>query len=84
MYAFPESNYDNIDCAISERFDQKDFLIYKDLQQVFMNAIQGMPYEEEMRRVCKTYSAEVSYGNLTIEIPVFARLVRESERKISA
>ena len=46
-----------------------------------MNAIQGMPYEEEMRRVCKTYSADVSYGNLVIDIPVFARLVPESERK---
>ena len=71
--------YDNIDRAISKRFDQADFLIYKDLQQVFMNAVQGMPYEEEMRRVCKTYSADFSYGNLAI--PVFARLVPESERK---
>ena len=59
--------YDNIDRAISERFDQADFLIYKDLQQVFMNAVQGMPNEEEMRRVCKTYSADVSYGNLTFQ-----------------
>ena len=76
--------YDNIDHAISERFNQADFLIYKDLQQVFMNAVQGMPYEEEMRRVCKTYSSDVSYGNLAIDIPVFARLVPKSERKNSA
>ena len=59
--------YENIDSAISQRFDQADFLIYKDLQQVFMNAVQGIPYEEEMRRVCKTYSADVSYGNLVID-----------------
>ena len=57
--------YDLITATIASRFDQPDFQIYIDLQEIFMKTIKGKPYEDEMQQISKKYPNDVSY-NATI------------------
>ena len=45
-----------------------------------MNAVKELPYEAEMRCVCDKYEGDVCYSDLSIELPIFVRLIPEKDR----
>ena len=74
--------YDSIAATITERFDQEDFNIYQDIQEVFLKAIKGIPYNDELERICQVYKEDISYGDLCLELPMFVRVIPIEEREI--
>ena len=73
--------YDSIQVTITHRFDQEDFKIYRDIQEVFLNAVRGMPYNDELVRVCHVYQDDIKYDDLCMELPLFIRQIPNEERQ---
>ena len=76
--------YDLITATLASRFDQPDFQIYIDLQEIFMKAIKGKPYENEMLRISKKYPKDVSYNDISLELPLFVRLMPQEKTCIKS
>ena len=46
--------------GVKDRFDQPDFMVYKDLQIVFLKSVNGQSCEQEMSTVKDMYSDDIN------------------------
>ena len=63
--------YEAIDYAIStitDRFDQPDYEVYRNMQQVFMNALNGKPFSKEIDEVMKTFGDDLNKIELEAQL----------------
>ena len=94
MYYFPFSPKDHyrqiyfqtLDAAmncIKERFDQPDFKMYVNLQELFLKAIRDQSWENELTQVCSIYNGDVERYSLEAQLPLLrpAAIALEFELK---
>ena len=55
--------YDNVIQGIEKRFQQKDFLIYRYIQDIFLNAINGKGSSQQLKVVCDVFKNDLSPTN---------------------
>ena len=58
--------------GIRERFNQNDFLVYKDMQSLLLKAANKACYEEEFNRVSQIYSDDIDCYLLSVQLKLLA------------
>ena len=69
--------YDNIIQEIEKRFQQKDFLIYRNIQDIPLNAINGKNTSQQLQVVCDVFKNDLSPTNLQVQLEQFANLFQD-------
>ena len=64
--------YDFVITGIRERFNQNDFLVYKDMQSLLLKAANKACYEEEFNRVSQIYSDDIDCYLLSVQLKLLA------------
>ena len=64
--------YDFVVTGIRERFNQNDFLVYKDMQSLLLKAANKACYEEEFNRVSQIYSDDIDCYLLSVQLKLLA------------
>ena len=64
--------YDFVVTGIRERFNQNDFLVYKDMQSLLLKAANKACYEEEFDRVSQIYSDDIDCYLLSVQLKLLA------------
>ena len=59
---------DNAVQTITARFDQPDWAVYRSMQQILLNALNGNPYEEELNIVLKVFGDDLSKEDLNAQL----------------
>ena len=60
--------YDNVIQGIEKRFQQKDFLIYSNIQDIFSNAINGKDSSQQLKVVCDVFKNDLNPTNLQVQL----------------
>ena len=61
---------DTVLASIKERFDQPDFRKYQSLQELFLKAVKGQPWNEEIKEVCSIYGDDLDKYRLEAQLPL--------------
>ena len=61
---------DTVIATIKERFDQPDFRKYQSLQELFLKAVKGQPWNEEIEEVCSIYGHDLYKYKLEAQLPL--------------
>ena len=69
--------YDNVIQEIEKRFQQKDFLIYRNIQDIPLNAINGKNTSQQLQVVCDVFKNDLSPTNLQVQLEQFANLFQD-------
>ena len=69
--------YDNVIQGIEMRFQQKVFLIYKNIQDIFLNAINGKDSSQHLKVVCDVFKNDLNPTNLQVQLEQFANLFQD-------
>ena len=69
--------YDNVIQVIEKRFQQKDFLIYRSVQEIFLNAINGKDSSQQLEFVCDVFKNDLNPTNLQVQLEQFANLFQD-------
>ena len=69
--------YDNVIQEIEKRFQQKDFLIYRNIQDIPLNAINGKNTSQQLKVVCDVFKNDLSPTNLQVQLEQFANLFQD-------
>ena len=69
--------YDNVIQGIEKRFQQKDFLIYRNIQDIFLNAINGKDSSQQLKVVCGAFKNDLNPTNLQVQLKQFANLFQD-------
>ena len=69
--------YDNVIQGIEMRFQQKVFLIYKNIQDIFLNAINGKDSSQHLKVVCDVFKNDLNPTNLQFQLEQFANLFQD-------
>ena len=56
--------------CIKERFDQPDFTMYANLQELLLKAIRDEPWENELMQVCSIYNGDFERYSLEAQLPL--------------
>ena len=67
-----------IEC-IEERFDQKGFQIYKQLENLILMAARGVPFKEEFEKVIDFYGSDFDSDLLERQLMSFSALFSDSK-----
>ena len=59
---------DHIVQAITDRFDQEDFVVYLDTEQLLLKCVRGEDYQREVKLVSEFYSGEIHEANLQCQL----------------
>jgi hypothetical protein len=54
--------------AITDRFDQEDFVVYLDTEQLLLKCVRGENYQREVKLVSEFYSGEIHEANLQCQL----------------
>lgn len=63
--------------CITDRFDQKDYQIYSQLEQLLLKGCRGLPYDEELKAVKDVYCNDILYDELEIQFSLIASQMTE-------
>ena len=69
--------YDNIIQGIERRFQQKDFLIYRNIQDIFLNAINGKDSSQQLKVIWNLFKNDLNPTNLQVHLEQFANLFQD-------
>ena len=69
--------YDNVIQGIEKRFQQKDFLIYRNIQDIFLNATNGKDSSQQLKVVCDVFKNDLNPTNLQVQLEQFASLFQD-------
>ena len=69
--------YDNVIQGIEKRFQQKDFLIYRNIQDIFLNATNGKDSSQQLKVVCDVFKNDLNPTNLQVQLEQFANLFQD-------
>ena len=69
--------YDNVIQGIKKRFQQKDFLIYRNIQDIFLNAIIGKDSAQQLKVVCDVFKNDLNSSNLQVQLEQFPNLFQD-------
>ena len=69
--------YDNVIQGIEMRFQHKDFLIYRNTQDIFLNAINGKDRSQQLKVVCDLFKNDLNSSNLQVQLEQFANLFQD-------
>ena len=69
--------YDNVIQGIEKRFQQKDFLIYRNIQDIFLNAINGKDSSQQLKVVFDVFKNDRNSSNLQVQLEQFANLFQD-------
>ena len=58
--------YDHVIQGIEKRFQQKDFLIYRNIQDIFLNATNGKDSSQQLKVVCDVFKNDLNPTNLQV------------------
>ena len=58
--------YDNVIQGIEKNFQQKDFLIYRNIQDIFLNAINGKDSQQQLKVISLTKKLVRFYQELAV------------------
>ena len=61
---------DMVLASIKERFDQPDFRKYQSLQELFLKAVKGQHWNEEIKEVCSIYGDDLDKYRLEAQLPL--------------
>ena len=56
--------------SIKERFHQPDFHKHQSLQELFLKAVKGQPWDEEIEEVCSIYGDDLEKYRLEAQLPL--------------
>ncbi|XP_048583324.1 zinc finger MYM-type protein 1-like [Nematostella vectensis] len=74
------SALDDIVMAITERFDQKGFKVYRIVEEFLLKAVRGVDFTSEMATIESEYgTTDVNVRNLTSQIPIFRQLMEHKD-----
>ncbi|CAG2184616.1 unnamed protein product [Mytilus edulis] len=65
---------DHIVQAITDRFEQEDFTIYLNTEQVLLKCIKGVDFSDEFKIVCQFYKEDLHEANLQCQLRLFATI----------
>ena len=65
---------DSATVAITSRFDQEDYNIYKSIQELFFNAIASKLFDVELAEVAKTYGEDLDTSKLEGQLTLLPQL----------
>ncbi|XP_063436645.1 zinc finger MYM-type protein 1-like [Mytilus trossulus] len=65
---------DHIVQAITNRFEQEDFTIYLNTEQVLLKCTKGVDFSEEFKIVCQFYKEDLHEANLQCQLRLFATI----------
>ena len=63
---------DHIVQAITDRFDQEDFVVYLDTEQLLLKCVRGEDYQREVKLVSEFYRGDIYEVNLQCQLRQFA------------
>jgi hypothetical protein len=63
---------DHIIQAITDRFDQEDFAVYLDTEQLLLKRVRGEDYQREVKLVSEFYRGDIHEANLQCQLRQFA------------
>ena len=69
--------YDNVIQEIEKRFQQKVFLIHRNIQVIFLNAINGKDSSQQLKVVCDVFKNDLNSSNLHVQLEQFANLFQD-------
>ena len=69
--------YDNVIQGIEKRFQQKDFLIYRNIQDIFLNATNGKDSSQQLKVVCDIFKNDLNPTNLQVQLEQFVNLFQD-------
>ena len=69
--------YDNVIQGIEKRFQQKVFLIYRNIQDIFLNLINGKDSSQHLKVVCDVFKNDLNPTNLQVQLEQFANLFQD-------
>ena len=70
--------YGNVIQGIEKRFQQKDLLIYRNIQDIFLNAIYGKDTSQQLKVVCDVFKNDLNSSNLQVQLEQFVNLFQNS------
>ena len=69
--------WDNVIQGIEERFQQKDFLIYRNVQDIFLNTINEKDNSQQLKVVCDVFKNDINPTKLQVQMEQFANLFQD-------
>ena len=66
-----------VEC-ITDRFDQRGYAVFRNLEDLVLKTCKGELAEEELKSVCGFYGADIDKGQLQCQIPLLKELTRPS------
>ena len=67
----------NVIQGTEKRFQQKDFLTYRNIQDIFLNAINGKDSSQQLKVVCGAFKNDLNPTNLQVQLKQFANLFQD-------
>ena len=85
----PEDNYrqiyyealDLVIESINSRFNQPGYKVYRNVEDLVLNACRGCPYDTELSNVCDFYKDEISKMQLQAQLPLLQALFAEEKNQ---
>ena len=59
---------DNAIQTIKTHFDQTDWVVYKNIQEVFLNSLKGEPFQENLDVVMDTFCDDLNWEELEVQL----------------
>jgi len=75
---------DHIVQAITDRFDQEDFVVYLDTEQLLLQCVRGEDYQREVKLVSEFYRGDIHEANLQCQLRQFATIFKCDGKKEEA
>ena len=69
--------YDNVIQGIEKIFQQTHFLIYRNAQDICLNAINGKDNSQQLKVVCDVFKNDLNPTNLQVQLEQFANLYQD-------
>ena len=67
--------------SINSRFNQPGYNIYRNVEDLVLNACRGCPYDTELSNVCDFYKDDISKMQLQAQLPLLQALFAEEKNQ---
>ena len=67
--------------AINSRFNQPGYKVYRNVEDLVLNACRGCPYDTELSNVCYFYKDDISKMQLQAQLPLLQALFAEEKNQ---
>ena len=83
-YSYRHIYYEALDLAvepINSRFNQPGYKVYRNVEDLVLNACRRCPYDTELSNVCDFYKDDISKMQLQVQLPLLKALFAEEKNQ---